>query len=210
MFDLGWTELLVIGIVALIVVGPKDLPILFRKVGQFVGKAKGMAREFSNAMNDAADESGVREMSSSINKSLKAATNPMGTAMDGVKSAAKSLTDIDPDSETGKLAAKKAADFKKIQATSARAGAERLKREAAAAEERAAAAEAALDAAPDAKTTPAKAQAAKPVTPEAATKIPVAKKAPAATAAKAKAKAAPAKTAAVKKAPAKKAAAKKD
>jgi sec-independent protein translocase protein TatB len=32
MFDLGWTELLVIGIVALIVVGPKDLPILFRKV----------------------------------------------------------------------------------------------------------------------------------------------------------------------------------
>ena len=42
MFDLGWTELLVIGIVALIVVGPKDLPILFRKVGQFVGKAKGI------------------------------------------------------------------------------------------------------------------------------------------------------------------------
>ena len=39
MFDLGWTELLVIGIVALIVIGPKDLPVMFRKVGQFVGKA---------------------------------------------------------------------------------------------------------------------------------------------------------------------------
>ena len=37
MFDLGWTELLVIGIVALIVVGPKDLPVLFKKGGQFVG-----------------------------------------------------------------------------------------------------------------------------------------------------------------------------
>lgn len=131
MFDLGWTELLVIGIVALIVVGPKDLPILFRKVGQFVGKAKGMAREFSSAMNDAADSSGVREMSSSINKSLKAATNPVGTAMDGVKSAAKSLTDLDPDSETGKLAAKKAADMKKMQAVSARGVAERKQREAA-------------------------------------------------------------------------------
>ena len=131
MFDLGWTELLVIGIVALIVVGPKDLPILFRRVGQFVGKAKGMAREFSSAMNDAADQSGMREMSSSISKSLKAATNPVGTAMDGVKDAAKSLTDIDPESETGKLAAKRAEDTKKIQAATARAAAERKQREAA-------------------------------------------------------------------------------
>ena len=36
-----------IGIVALIVVGPKDLPVLFRQVGKFVGRAKAMAREFS-------------------------------------------------------------------------------------------------------------------------------------------------------------------
>ena len=44
MFDLGWTELLVIGVVALIVVGPKDLPVLFRNVGRFMGKMRGMAR----------------------------------------------------------------------------------------------------------------------------------------------------------------------
>jgi len=81
MFDLGWTELLVIGIVALIVVGPKDLPGMFRAVGKFVGKAKGMARDFSRAMNDAADQSGV----SDIQKSFKAASNPMKTAMNEVK-----------------------------------------------------------------------------------------------------------------------------
>ena len=63
MLDLGWTELLVIGVVALIVVGPKDLPVLFRNVGRYVGKAKGMAREFSQAMNQAADESGMNEIS---------------------------------------------------------------------------------------------------------------------------------------------------
>ena len=133
MFDLGWAELLVIGIVALIVVGPKDLPVLFRRVGEFVGKAKGMAREFSSAMNDAADQSGMREMSNTLNSSLKAATNPVGSAMDGVKSAAKSITDLDldPDSETGKLAAKRAEDAKKIQAATARAAAARKQREAA-------------------------------------------------------------------------------
>ncbi len=130
MFDIGMTEMLVVGVVALIVVGPKDLPVMFRRVGQFVGKAKGMAREFSSAMNDAADESGVREMSSGINKSLKAATNPIGTAMDGVKSAASSITNLDPDSETGKLSAKRAEDAKRIQAGTARTAAERKAREA--------------------------------------------------------------------------------
>lgn len=137
MFDLGWAELLIIGIVALIVVGPKDLPVLFRRVGQFVGKAKGMAREFSSAMNDAADESGMREMSSSLNKSLKTAADPLGSAMDEVKSATSGLTNFDPDSETGKLAAKRDADAKRIQAGTARAAAERKQREAAEAMKRA-------------------------------------------------------------------------
>ena len=81
MFDLGWTELLVIGIVALIVVGPNDLPGMFQALGRFVGKAKGMAREFSRAMNDAADQSGVGD----IQKSFKAASNPMKTAMNELK-----------------------------------------------------------------------------------------------------------------------------
>ena len=190
MFDLGWSELLVIGIVALIVVGPKDLPVLFRQVGQFVGKAKGMAREFSQAMNDAADESGVREVSQGLNKSLKAATNPIGSAMDGVKSATKSLTDIDPDSETGKLAAERAENVKKIQASTARAAAERKQREATEALAKADEAEAKLAApkkpaaaakpakvATPAKKTAAKKQAVKkPAAPKTAAKKPAAKK----------------------------------
>ena len=199
MFDMGWSELLVVGVVALIVVGPKDLPVLFRKVGQFVGKAKGMAREFSNAMNDAADDTGMREMSSSLNKTLKTATNPLGSAMDEVKSATKSLSKFDPESETGKLASQRAEDVKKIQAATARAGAERKQREAAEALAQADAAEAKL-------ATPAAApQIEKP-----AAKAP-AKKAPAkkAAAAKAPAKATPAKKPAAKKPAAAKTAAKK-
>ena len=62
MFDLGWTELLIIGVVALIVVGPKDLPKMFRTLGQFTAKARNMAREFQRAMDAAADESGVKDI----------------------------------------------------------------------------------------------------------------------------------------------------
>ena len=147
MFDLGWAELLVIGIVALIVVGPKDLPGLFRNVGRFVGRARGMAREFTTAMNPAADEAGVKD----IQQGLKAATNPMGAAMDGVKDAASNLTNLDPDSETGKLAAERAEQTKKIKAANARKAADRLEKQAEDARKAASEAEAALNAPTESK-----------------------------------------------------------
>jgi len=56
MFDLSWTELLVIAVVAIIVVGPKDLPRALRAVGRWTGKAKRMAREFQNQFNEALRE----------------------------------------------------------------------------------------------------------------------------------------------------------
>ena len=146
MFDLGFTELLVIGVVALIVVGPKDLPILFRNVGRWVGKARGMAREFSSAMNEAADQAGVNE----IRKDLNTVTNPVRTAVDGVNKAARDAaqsldpTKYDPDSETGKLAAERAEQVKKIQASTARAAADRKAKEAVDALAKAEEAEAAL------------------------------------------------------------------
>jgi sec-independent protein translocase protein TatB len=143
MFDLGWTELLVIGVVALIVVGPKDLPVLFRNAGQFIGKIRGMAREFTSAMNDAADESGVKGMAADLRK--------MSNPMDAVRDAAKSATDftkdlnLDPKSETGKLSAERLAAKKKIEAASARKAAERKAREADDALQKAAELEADLD-----------------------------------------------------------------
>ena len=155
MFGMGGAEMLVISIVALIVVGPKDLPMLFRNVGQFVGKARGMAREFQFAMNKAVDESGVND----ISKTLKTASNPVGSAFDSVKEAATDATNdinknlnIDPDSETGKLVAKRAEQTKKIQASTARAAATRKADEAAAALAKADEAEAALNTPPKSDT----------------------------------------------------------
>ncbi len=112
MFDLGWTELLVIGIVALIVIGPKDLPLMFRRVGQFIGKARSMAREFSRAMDDAAEEAGVKDVS----KTLKAASNPLKTSIDQVKQATSEFAAYDPEAKTGKPAAQRKEAAQKIHA----------------------------------------------------------------------------------------------
>ncbi len=83
MFGLGWSEMVLVGIVALIVIGPKDLPGVFRTLGQFTGKARGMAREFSRAMEAAADEAGVNE----IQKTVRAAANPQKFGVDKIKEA---------------------------------------------------------------------------------------------------------------------------
>lgn len=69
MLDMGWTEILVIGVVALIVVGPKDLPRMLRTLGQYVGKMRGMAREFQRSMDDAAREADLAEFKD-IKKSI--------------------------------------------------------------------------------------------------------------------------------------------
>ncbi|QGX98032.1 twin-arginine translocase subunit TatB [Roseovarius faecimaris] len=195
MFDLGWTELLVIGIVALIVVGPKDLPGMFRTVGNFVGKAKRMAREFSQAMNDAADDAGM----SDVKKTLDAAARPMNSAMNEVKKSTESFTQKTMNSGKPKLSPERAEAAEKIRQKSAEMANERIAREkaeAAAAEAADAkpAAKAPAPKAAEAKTAPAKkAPAKKP-----AAKKPAAKKAPAKAAAKPAPKAAAKKPAAKK------------
>lgn len=62
MLDIGFMEILVIGAIALIVVGPKELPGLLRTVGQYAGKARGMAREFQRTMDEAAREADLGEV----------------------------------------------------------------------------------------------------------------------------------------------------
>lgn len=60
--EIGATEMLVIAAVALIVVGPKDLPLLLRKIGQFVAKLRGMASEFRASFDEMARQSELDEL----------------------------------------------------------------------------------------------------------------------------------------------------
>lgn len=60
--EIGATELMVIAAVALIVVGPKDLPMLLRKLGQFVARLRGMASEFRASFDDMARQSELEDL----------------------------------------------------------------------------------------------------------------------------------------------------
>lgn len=60
--DLGATELMIIAAVALIVVGPKDLPVLMRKVGQFLARMRGMAAEFRASFDEMARQSELDDL----------------------------------------------------------------------------------------------------------------------------------------------------
>src|SRR5690349_859028 len=56
MFDISWSELLVIAVVAIVVIGPKDLPRVLRSLGRWTGQVKRMARDFQNQFNEALRE----------------------------------------------------------------------------------------------------------------------------------------------------------
>lgn len=99
MLDVGWSELVLIGVVALIVVGPKDLPRMFHALGRVTAKARGMAREFQRAMDDAAKASGLDEVKKDLNglqTGLKAATNPSSLGINALEDAARKFENWDP------------------------------------------------------------------------------------------------------------------
>lgn len=62
MFDIASTELLLVALVALLVIGPKDLPRVLRVVGQWVGKARGVAAQFRSGFDEMVRQSELEEM----------------------------------------------------------------------------------------------------------------------------------------------------
>lgn len=90
--DIGWAELLLVGVVALIVIGPEDLPDMFRQLGRFTAKLRAMGRDFSRAMEQAAKDSGVKDVA----KDLQNVTSAKSMGLDKVKQAADRFEKWDP------------------------------------------------------------------------------------------------------------------
>jgi sec-independent protein translocase protein TatB len=74
MFDIGWSELVVIAVVALIAIGPKELPGVLRMVGQWMGKARRMAAEFQGQFQEAMREAEMADLKKTFDEVKDAAT----------------------------------------------------------------------------------------------------------------------------------------
>jgi sec-independent protein translocase protein TatB len=78
MFDIGWSEIAVIAVVALIAIGPKELPGVLRMVGQWIGKARRMASEFQGQFNEAMREAEMADLKKSFDEVREAAAGFKG------------------------------------------------------------------------------------------------------------------------------------
>lgn len=104
--DIGWSEILVIAVVALVVIGPKDLPKALRTFGKFTGQLRKMAGEFRKQFDDALKEAELSDLkdikdsltdlkkldpTSDIRKSLNQSFSPMSSVTKSVNESAKSI-----------------------------------------------------------------------------------------------------------------------
>jgi len=92
MFDIGWPELFVVMIVALLVIGPKDLPRAIHTVGKWVRKARGLAREFQSSLDDMVREAELEDLRKQVQEAkgfnlkaeLEKTVDPQGSMRDAL------------------------------------------------------------------------------------------------------------------------------
>src|SRR3954449_4667559 len=93
LFDIGWPELLLVGVVALVVIGPKDLPRALRVAGFWVRKARTLSREFQSSVDQMIREAELDEIRQDlkkatefdIEKEIKQTVDPTGELAEGIK-----------------------------------------------------------------------------------------------------------------------------
>ena len=99
MFDVSWSELLILGIVTLVCVGPKDLPRFMATLGKYSGMAKRQATEFRRYFDDAMRQAeldqmqqDIEAMSKDVNDKVMAAGRAIGNEVDSAKAAVSTST----------------------------------------------------------------------------------------------------------------------
>lgn len=82
MFDLGWSEFLIIGFVLMMVVGPKDLPKVMRTFSKLTGQARSMAREFTSSLEEASKDGDMKEVKKFVTDLKSGNLEDMATIID--------------------------------------------------------------------------------------------------------------------------------
>ena len=92
MFDIGWAEMAVIGVIALIVIGPRDLPRALYTLGKWAGKARGLLRDLQQGIEEIAREAELEDMKKKFDAARKLdVKREVGTAIDPDGQMAKTL-----------------------------------------------------------------------------------------------------------------------
>jgi len=95
MLDLGWQEFVMVGLVLVLVVGPKDMPRVLRAVAKYVGKARGMAREFQTSMMEVANQDEFNDVKKALQDAKSGNFDKIADEFSDVKDA---IEDVKKDS----------------------------------------------------------------------------------------------------------------
>lgn len=115
MFDVSWSELLIVGIVALIVVGPKDLPRFLNTLGRYAGMVRRQANEFRTVFEQAMREAEMDEIQKevrAVSEGVKASLDEATRSVESVKTAAETKIDTSAEPAAEALAEPRADDAK--------------------------------------------------------------------------------------------------
>lgn len=96
MLDLGWQEFVMVGLVLVLVVGPKDMPRVLRAVAKYVGKARGMAREFQTSMMEVANQDEFNDVKKALQDAKSGNFDKIADEFSDVKGA---IEDVKKDSD---------------------------------------------------------------------------------------------------------------
>jgi sec-independent protein translocase protein TatB len=109
MFDISWSELLILGIVTLVFVGPKELPALMRTLGKYAGMVRRHATEFKSQFDAAMREAELESMREEVEKMQTSINSEVMSAKTGIDDAGK-LARIDPPSAATRAALEKSSE----------------------------------------------------------------------------------------------------
>lgn len=104
MFDIGWSEMLVVAVVALVVIGPKDLPAALRQAGKWVGALRKMAGDFQGQFNEALKEAeldDLRKELQDLKRTAQGFSDPAQTVKHEIRTAIESKPSTDVQSASG-------------------------------------------------------------------------------------------------------------
>jgi sec-independent protein translocase protein TatB len=94
MFDIAWVEMMVVAIVMVVVIGPKELPVVLRSIGQWIAQARAMARNFQDSIEELAEETGLDQVRDEVQAirdfrledEIEKTIDPEGELRDGIES----------------------------------------------------------------------------------------------------------------------------